>query len=88
MMHGYTSRSQTRGYKKRTQFSTLIVGVARNPTRFACSSISYFKDSVIHNWFLSARKADLKKGFQNLVVVVVVVVVVVLVVGTRVKKRF
>jgi hypothetical protein len=38
--------------------------------------------------FLSARKADLKKGFQHLVVVVVVVVVVVLVVGTRVKKRF
>jgi hypothetical protein len=35
--------------------------------------------------FLSARKADLKKGFQHLVVVVVVVVVVV---GTRVKKRF
>jgi hypothetical protein len=34
--------------------------------------------------FLSARKADLKKGFQHLVVVVVVV----LVVGTRVKKRF
>jgi hypothetical protein len=36
---------------------------------------------------LSARKADLKKGFQHLVVVVVVVVVLVLV-GTRVKKRF
>jgi hypothetical protein len=32
--------------------------------------------------FLSARKADLKKGFQHLVVLVV------LVVGTRVKKRF
>jgi hypothetical protein len=41
--------------------------------------------------FLSARKADLKKGFQHLVVVlvlVVVVVVVVVVVGTQVKKRF
>jgi t-SNARE complex subunit (syntaxin) len=37
--------------------------------------------------FLSARKADLKKGFQHLVLVVLVVVVVV-VVGTRVKKRF
>jgi hypothetical protein len=37
--------------------------------------------------FLSARKADLKKGFQHLVLGVVVVVVVV-VVGTRVKKRF
>jgi hypothetical protein len=36
--------------------------------------------------FLSARKADLKKGFQHPVLVVVVVVV--LVVGTRVKKRF
>jgi hypothetical protein len=35
--------------------------------------------------FLSARKADLKKGFQHLVVVVVLLVVVV---GTRVKKRF
>jgi t-SNARE complex subunit (syntaxin) len=39
------------------------------------------------NPFLSARKADLKKGFQHLVVLVVVLVVVV-VVGTRVKKRF
>jgi t-SNARE complex subunit (syntaxin) len=38
--------------------------------------------------FLSARKADLKKGFQHLVVVLLVVVVVVVVVGTRVKKRF
>jgi t-SNARE complex subunit (syntaxin) len=45
--------------------------------------------------FLSARKADLKKGFQHLVVLVVVVVIVVLVVlvlvlvvGTRVKKCF
>jgi t-SNARE complex subunit (syntaxin) len=38
--------------------------------------------------FLSARKADLKKGFQHLVVLVVLVVVVVVVVGTRVKKRF
>jgi hypothetical protein len=45
--------------------------------------------------FLSARKADLKKGFQHLVllvvlvvVVLVVVVLVVVVVGTRVKKRF
>jgi hypothetical protein len=39
----------------------------------------------IHNkfGFLSARKADLKKGFQHLVVLVVVVVV-----GTQVKKRF
>jgi hypothetical protein len=36
--------------------------------------------------FLSARKADLKKGFQHLVVLVVVLIVVV--VGTRVKKRF
>jgi hypothetical protein len=34
--------------------------------------------------FLSARKADLKKGFQHLVVLLVVVVVV----GTQVKKRF
>jgi hypothetical protein len=33
--------------------------------------------------FLSARKADLKKGFRHLVLVVVV-----LVVGTQVKKRF
>jgi hypothetical protein len=33
--------------------------------------------------FLSARKADLKKGFQHLVLVLVV-----LVVGTRVKKGF
>jgi uncharacterized protein (UPF0333 family) len=31
--------------------------------------------------FLSARKADLKKGFQHLVLVVVVV-------GIQVKKRF
>jgi t-SNARE complex subunit (syntaxin) len=38
--------------------------------------------------FLSARKADLKKGFQHLVLVLVVLVVVVLVVGTRVKKGF
>jgi hypothetical protein len=40
--------------------------------------------------FLSVRKADLKKGFQHLVVLllVVVVVVVVVVVGTRVNKRF
>jgi t-SNARE complex subunit (syntaxin) len=37
--------------------------------------------------FLSARKADLKKGFQHLVVVVVLVLVLV-VVGTRVKKGF
>jgi hypothetical protein len=37
-------------------------------------------------YFLSARKADLKKGFQHLLVLVLVVVV--LVVGTRVKKRF
>jgi hypothetical protein len=35
--------------------------------------------------FLSARKADLKKGFQHLVLVLVLVV---LVVGTRVKKGF
>jgi hypothetical protein len=36
------------------------------------------------NFFLNAaRKADLKKGFQHLVVVVVVVVD-----GTRVKKSF
>jgi t-SNARE complex subunit (syntaxin) len=41
------------------------------------------------NPFLSARKADLKKGFQHLVVLVIVVVVVlVVVVGTRVKKGF
>jgi hypothetical protein len=33
--------------------------------------------------FLSARKADLIKGFQHLVVVLVLVVV-----GTRVKKGF
>jgi hypothetical protein len=38
---------------------------------------------LISYTFLSARKADLKKGFQHLVVVVVV-----LVVGTRVKKHF
>jgi t-SNARE complex subunit (syntaxin) len=38
--------------------------------------------------FLSARKADLKKGFQHLVVLVVVLVVVVVLVGTRVKKGF
>jgi hypothetical protein len=37
-------------------------------------------------FFLSARKADLKKGFQHLVVVVLVLVVVV--VGTRVKYAF
>jgi t-SNARE complex subunit (syntaxin) len=37
---------------------------------------------------LSARKADLKKGFHNLVVVVLVIVVLVFVVGTRVKKGF
>jgi hypothetical protein len=36
--------------------------------------------------FLSARKADLKKGFQHLVVLVVVVVI--LVVCTQVKKSF
>jgi hypothetical protein len=35
-------------------------------------------------FFLSARKADLKKGFQHLVVLVVLVVLV----GTRVKKGF
>jgi t-SNARE complex subunit (syntaxin) len=40
----------------------------------------------VQNNFLSARKADLKKGFQHLVVVVLVVLV--LVVGTRAKKRF
>jgi t-SNARE complex subunit (syntaxin) len=40
------------------------------------------------NIFLSARKADLKKGFQHLVVLVLLVVVVVVVVGTRVKKHF
>jgi hypothetical protein len=39
--------------------------------------------NVTHQ-FLSARKADLKKGFQHLVVLVVVLVVV----GTRVKKGF
>jgi hypothetical protein len=41
-------------------------------------------------FFLSARKADLKKGFQHLVLLVLVVVLVVLVVvvGTRVKKGF
>jgi hypothetical protein len=41
-------------------------------------------------FLLSARKADLKKGFQHLVVLVdvVVVVVVVVVVGKRVKKAF
>jgi t-SNARE complex subunit (syntaxin) len=39
--------------------------------------------------FLSARKADLKKGFQHLVLVVLVLVVVVVVGGfTQVKKRF
>jgi t-SNARE complex subunit (syntaxin) len=35
------------------------------------------------NTFLSARKADLKKGFQHLVVVLVLVLVLV-VVGTQV----
>jgi hypothetical protein len=45
------------------------------------------RDAVRVVRFLSARKADLKKGFQHLVVLVVLVVVV-LVVGTRVKKRF
>jgi hypothetical protein len=48
----------------------------------------FFDDGQIpfFKLFLSARKADLKKGFQHLVVVLVVVVVVV--VGTRVKKSF
>jgi t-SNARE complex subunit (syntaxin) len=49
-------------------------------------------DNLIFSQFLSARKADLKKGFQHLVVVVLVLVVVVVVVvgggGTRAKKRF
>jgi hypothetical protein len=35
-------------------------------------------------FFLSARKADLKKGFHHLFLVLLVV----LVVGTQVKKRF
>jgi hypothetical protein len=45
-----------------------------------CSTLS-----ATRNGFLSARKADINKGFQHLVVVVVVVVVVV---ATQVKKSF
>jgi hypothetical protein len=46
---------------------------------------SKYKSSLFSlKLFLSARKADLKKGFHHLVVVLVVVVVV----GTRAKKRF
>jgi hypothetical protein len=49
----------------------------------------HFSKIYVFGVFLSARKADLKKGFQHLVVVLlVVVVVVVVVVGTRVKKCF
>jgi hypothetical protein len=53
-----------------------------NPFRAALATfnIMIFDDFV----FLSARKADLKKGFQQLVVVVVLVVVV----CTRIKKCF
>jgi t-SNARE complex subunit (syntaxin) len=50
-----------------------------------------FIRSLDRTGFLSARKADLKKGFQHLVLLVllvVLVVVLVVVVGTRVKKRF
>jgi hypothetical protein len=56
------------------------------------NSVYNFLHKVVYNLmfnrFLSARKADLKKGFQHLVVVVLVVLFVVLVVGTRVKKGF
>jgi t-SNARE complex subunit (syntaxin) len=54
-------------------------------TAFFSSLQKYIQLRVV---FLSARKADLKKGFQHLVVLVVVVLVVVVLVGTRVKKRF
>jgi membrane protein DedA with SNARE-associated domain len=59
---------------------TLIILVSR-----VCVSSSVPCRGAFLCAFLSARKADLKKGFQHLVLVVVVVVVVV---GTRVKKRF
>jgi hypothetical protein len=45
---------------------------------------NFFNSTYSNFIFLSARKADLKKGFQHLVVLVVVVVLV----GTRVKKGF
>jgi hypothetical protein len=54
---------------------------------FPTKNLSVIRPFVTIPWiseeksFLSARKADLKKGFQHLVVLVVV-----LVVGTRVKK--
>jgi hypothetical protein len=50
--------------------------------RFREYAITIFVN-ITGNMFLSARKADLKKGFQHLVLVLVV-----LVVGTRVKKGF
>jgi hypothetical protein len=40
-------------------------------------------NNFVYGYFLSARKADLKKGFQHLVIVLVVVVVVVVGGGTR-----
>jgi hypothetical protein len=55
------------------------------PRTFKTFALCYQSVTCVFLLFLSARKADLKKGFQHLVVVVVVVV---LVVGTRVKKRF
>jgi hypothetical protein len=51
-------------------------------------SLPTCRDTLLHvvmDLFLSARKADLKKGFQHLVLLVLVVVVVV---GTRVKNAF
>jgi hypothetical protein len=56
---------------------------------FSSCKDRFCRESRLVLSFLSARKADQKKGFQHLVVVVVVVLVVlVVVVGTRVKKRF
>jgi hypothetical protein len=80
------------GQKTRTrEISAFLAQIIAVGIRHARSVL--FQDPVtneigvnIRALFLSARKADLKKGFQHLVVLVLVVVVVV--VGTGVKKRF
>jgi hypothetical protein len=60
--------------QSKIQFSPLsfFESPARPPAQPVCQSVGHRFPLP----FLSARKADLKKGFQHLVVLVVVVVVV------------
>jgi hypothetical protein len=85
---GQTGSRGSIAYRLPLQFSCLVLFISNSLSlSFSLSlslslSISLFLSlslSLSLSLFLSARKADLKKGFQHLVLVLVVLVVVVLV---------